>query len=73
VYLGHVSLPLIGQQGLGHFFRYWPLLPIGWRIVQIVLQRRRKMTNSAPTTILSEIQAASKSALINAKLYSTFD
>ncbi len=36
VYLVQVSLPLIGQQGLGHFFWYRTLLPIGWRIVQIV-------------------------------------
>jgi hypothetical protein len=35
VYLVQVSLLLIGQQGLGDFFRYWPLLPIGPRIVQI--------------------------------------
>ncbi len=31
VYLVQVSLLLIGPQGLGHFFRYRPLLPIGWR------------------------------------------
>jgi hypothetical protein len=30
---------------------YQPLLPIGWRIVEIVRQRRRKTTNSAPTTL----------------------
>jgi hypothetical protein len=36
MYLVHVSLLLIGQQGLGHFFRYRLLLPIGWRIVQIL-------------------------------------
>jgi hypothetical protein len=35
MYLVQVSLFLIGQQGLGQFFRYRPLLPIGWRIVQI--------------------------------------
>jgi hypothetical protein len=29
LYLVHDSLPLIGQQGLGHFFRHWPLPPIG--------------------------------------------
>jgi hypothetical protein len=28
----------IGQQGMGHFFRYRPLFPIGWRIVQILRQ-----------------------------------
>jgi hypothetical protein len=26
VYLVHISLLLTGQQSLGHFFRYWPLL-----------------------------------------------
>jgi hypothetical protein len=36
VYLVQVSLLLIGQQGLGHFFRYYPLLPIDWKIVQIL-------------------------------------
>jgi hypothetical protein len=33
---------LMGQQGLEHFFRYLPLLLIGWNIVQILRQRRRK-------------------------------
>jgi hypothetical protein len=28
VYLVQVSLLFIGQQGLGHFFRYMPLLPL---------------------------------------------
>jgi hypothetical protein len=52
VYNVHVlSLLLIGQQGLVDFFRYRPLLPIGWRIVQILRQRRRKTTNTAPTTL----------------------
>ncbi len=54
--------------GSGHFFRYRPLLPIGWRIVQILRQRRRKTTNTAPTT-LTAIQASSQSTLINAQLY----
>jgi hypothetical protein len=62
-----VSLLLIGQQGLGHFFRYRLLFPIGWRIVQILRQRRRETTNTAPTTI-SAIQAASKSTFINEQL-----
>ncbi len=35
VYVVQVSFPLIGQQGLVHFFRYRPLLSIGWRIEQI--------------------------------------
>jgi hypothetical protein len=39
----------------------------GWRIVQILRQRRRKTTNTAPTT-LSAKQAASQSTLNNAQL-----
>jgi hypothetical protein len=58
--------------GLVDFFRYRPLLPIGWRIVQILRQRRRKTTNSAPTT-LSAIQAASQSTFVNTQLYATCD
>jgi hypothetical protein len=61
-------LAFIGEQSLIHFF----LLPIGWRIVQILRQRRRKTTNTAPTT-LSAIQTASQSTLINELLYSTCD
>jgi hypothetical protein len=52
VHLVQVFLLPIGQQGLQHFF----LLPNGWRIVQILRQRRRKTTNTVPTT-LSAIQA----------------
>jgi hypothetical protein len=64
---------IIGQQGLGDFFRYQPLFPIGWRIVQILRQRRRKTTITVPTT-LSAIQAlASQSTFINEQLYSTWD
>jgi hypothetical protein len=66
VYLGQVSLLLIGQQGLEHFFRYRSLLLIGW-IVQILRQPRSKTTNTAPTT-LSAMQAASQSTFINAQL-----
>jgi hypothetical protein len=55
VYLVQVSLLLIGQQGLGHFFRYRSLLFIGWRIVQLLRQRRSKTTNTTSTT-LSAIQ-----------------
>jgi hypothetical protein len=32
LYVGVYSrflLLLTGQQGMGHFFKYWPLLPIG--------------------------------------------
>jgi hypothetical protein len=42
VYLTQVSLLLIVQQDLVDFFRYRPFLPIGWRIVQILRQRRGK-------------------------------
>jgi hypothetical protein len=45
VYLVLVYLLLIGQQGLGHFFKYRPLLLIGWRILQILLQRRRNVNS----------------------------
>jgi hypothetical protein len=72
VFLVEVSLLLIGQQGLGHFFRHRSLLPIGWRIVQILRQRWMKMTNAAPTN-LSAIQAASQSTFVNALLYYTCD
>jgi hypothetical protein len=41
-YLTQVFLLLNGQQDLVDFFRYRPLLPIGWRIVQILRQRRGK-------------------------------
>ena len=50
VYIVRVSLRLIGQQDLGYFVWHRPLLPIGWRIVQILRQRRRKTTNTAPTS-----------------------
>ncbi len=42
LYITQVSLFLNGQQDLVDFFRYQPLLPIGWRIVQILRQRRGK-------------------------------
>jgi hypothetical protein len=64
VYLTQVSLLLIGQQDVVHFFRYRPLLPIGWLIVQILRQRQGNTTITAPTT-LSAIQAASQSTFIN--------
>ncbi len=72
MYLVQISLLLIGQQGLGHFFRSRTLLHSGWRIVQILLQRRRKTTNTALTTF-GAIQAAGQSTLITAQLYSTCD
>jgi hypothetical protein len=38
--------------------------PIGWRIVKILRQRRKKTTNTEPTT-LSAIKASSQSTFIN--------
>jgi hypothetical protein len=64
VYFVQVSWLLISQQVLGHFFRYRSLLPIGWRIVQILRQRQRKTTNTLPTNFIA-IQAASQSTLKN--------
>jgi hypothetical protein len=72
VYFVQVSLLLISQQVLEHFFRYRSLLPIGWKIVQILRQRQRKTTNTLPTNF-SAIQAASQSFFIDEKLYSTCD
>jgi hypothetical protein len=69
VYLTQVSLLLIGQLGLVDSFRYRPLIPIDWSIVQILHQRQRKTTNTAPTT-LSEIQASCQSTFINEQSYS---
>ncbi len=70
VNLNQVSLLLIGQQGLDNCFRYRPLLLIGWRIVQILHQLRRKMTNTAPTTLIA-IQESGQSTFINEQLSST--
>jgi hypothetical protein len=70
LYLVQVSLLHIGRKGLIDFFRYRPLLPIGWRIVQLLRQRRRITTNTAPIA-LGAIQASSQSTFINAQLYLT--
>jgi hypothetical protein len=67
VYLTQVSLLLIGQQGLVDFFRHRPLLFIGLRIVQILLQRQRKMTNTAPTTFSAGTFAQSAGFLARSK------
>jgi hypothetical protein len=72
VHLTQVSLPLIGQQDLVDFFRYRPLLPIGWQIEKILCQHRRKTTNTAPTT-LNAIKASSQSTFINEQLNFTCD
>jgi hypothetical protein len=47
VYLVQVSMLLFCQRGLRHFFTYRLLLPIVWRIVQILRQRRRKTSSSS--------------------------
>jgi hypothetical protein len=49
--LMRVYLDAYWSEWFGHFFRYRPLLPTGWRIVQIVRQRRRKMTALTPITL----------------------
>jgi hypothetical protein len=67
-----VFLLSIGQQSLGHLFRYQPFLLVGWRIVKIVRNCQRKTTNTAPTTV-SAMQVANQSTFINAQLYSTYD
>ncbi len=59
------------MQGLENFFRYWPLLPIGWRIVQNLPQRRSKTTNTAPTSLL--VQHKQEANPLNAQLFSTCD
>jgi hypothetical protein len=41
-------------------FLYGSLLPVGWKIVQILRKCRRKTTNIVPTTV-SAIQTASQS------------
>ncbi len=58
VYLVEVSLLLIGRRGLGHFFRYWPLLLIGWRIVKVLRQRRRKTTIQRQPLLVQHKQLA---------------
>jgi hypothetical protein len=40
------------MQGFGRFFMYRPLLPMGWRIVQIICQRQRKSTNTVPPLLV---------------------
>jgi hypothetical protein len=68
MFLFQVSLLLFGQEGLGHFFRYRPLL----HIVQSLRQRRWKTTNTAPTTLIA-IQAASQSTFPNEQLSTICD
>jgi hypothetical protein len=67
VYLIQVSLLLIGQQGLGHYFRCRPCFPHRLNDCANLCQRRRKTTNKAPTT-LSAIQASSQSTYSNEHL-----
>jgi hypothetical protein len=62
MYIVQVSLLLIGQQSLGHFFKLRPLLPSGRDLGDCFICFM-PMTNKAPTT-LSAIQAASQSTFI---------
>jgi hypothetical protein len=71
VYLVQVSLLLIGQQGLGHFFRYRLLLPIGWRIVQIYSNAGGTQPIQRQLLLVQYKQQANP--LSNTKLYSTCD
>jgi hypothetical protein len=70
--LSLVFLASYWSAGFGTFLQISAIAPIGWRIVQILRQCRRKTTNAAPTT-LSAIQAASQSNIINTQLHSTCD
>jgi hypothetical protein len=59
MYLVQVSLLLIGQQGLGHFFMYQPFfLPIGWRIAQILCQHQREKANKQQPLLVQYKQQA---------------
>jgi hypothetical protein len=60
VNIAQFSLLFISRHSLQDFFRNRPLLPIGWRIVQILRQHQRKTTNTVPN-ILGAIQAARQS------------
>ncbi len=62
-YLVQVSLTLIGQQGMGHFFRYRPLLRIGWRTVPSVRELRRKMTFIQLQPLLAQCKQQANSLL----------
>jgi hypothetical protein len=66
----HFFLVLIGQQGLEHFFGYWPRLHIGWKILQTIRQWQGKPTNKTLLT-LSKIPSAGQSSFIMDQLYST--
>ncbi len=55
--LGPGSLILIGQQGLGDFFRYWPLLTIVRRTVQIVNAGGKWQTVRQPLLVQYKQQA----------------
>ncbi len=73
VHLDQVSLLLIGQQGLKHLFMYRPLLPIGWRIVQILRQRWRKQPIQHQLLLVQYKQQANPLLSIPTQLYSTCD
>jgi hypothetical protein len=71
--IGDITAKIPGEskKGIRKYVQVWVFrtqLKKNWRrIVQILRQRRRKMTNTAPTTPCA-IQAASQSTFINAQL-----
>jgi hypothetical protein len=67
------SLLLIVQQGLVHFFRYRPLLPIGWRIttlsaIQASSNSLLLMNNETPLVISRNDKNEQLTLLIQRKL-----
>ncbi len=63
VYLVQVFLILIGQLGLGHFHRCRPLLPIGWRIVQILRQRQKENDHYSAKPLLMQYKQQASTLL----------
>jgi hypothetical protein len=68
VYLVHVSLLFIGQQGLNISSGTSPCFPVAGGLCKLYANGR-KMTNTAPTTLYAAIQAASQSTFISAQFY----
>jgi hypothetical protein len=59
--------------GLGHFFRYRPLLPIGWGTVQIVRQKPEENDKIQRQPVLVQYKQPANPLNIKAQLYSTYD
>jgi hypothetical protein len=55
----------------GRFFRYRPLLPIGWKIVQIFTPTPEENNQYSANQFYSAIQASSQSTFIHEQLYSS--